>query len=843
VNWSEVSEEFTNVLAMPVARRATRLKALKETHPDLFQEVRTLLDAYNSAGDFLDEQAQPPLDFGSAEPAIVGSFEDPHPSVGTRLGSWEIIEPIGQGGMGGVYRVSRADGPFRQEAALKLIRKGFDTDDIVRRFRAERQILASLEHPGIARLIDGGTAPDGRPFLVMEFVRGAPLLDFVTSRRMDVPARLKLFREVCEAVQFAHRNLIVHRDLKPSNILVTDDGSARLLDFGISKVVSADGDGLTADLTGPIALMTPEYASPEQVRGERASTSSDVYSLGVILYELLSGQKPYRFRTRSITEILGVMTGPEPKKPSAAAGKERARLLTGDLDNVVQKAMARDVAQRYGSVEQLSEDLRRFLSGEPVLARPATAAYRVSKFVRRNRLAVGAAAALALSLVAGLAATAWQARLAREQRDRAEKRFDEVRGLAKSVVFELHEAIKDLPGSNAARLVLVDKALEYYNSLAAEMPDDPVLRQEMGRSYLRIGDVQGLPTYPNLGQSQEAMASFRRSTALARLNVMACPDSMEYEGDHISARHRIGVMYLGIGKADSARMVTELNLRDAEDLFRRYPDEPLPADLLSIMCGLQQEILMAMGDTLAAEGLMERRIEASRRAYKLRPAEERYQDSYVIDLYMAATFAERRHDWNRVSSLIRQCVERGEARHAQSPDNSTTIRHLAIFYEVLSSVFIHTARPDSAFVCLEKRQALLSGLADADPTDHQIQADLAFGEILIADAIQITRGPADALAQFKSAFRRYQAAAAGDTSDVLVITGVLLAIVKLGDCQLALNTSGAGRRGQSCREALASYETARRILAGVAARGPLQESMKSKLSEVELKIAAVKRSC
>ena len=231
--------------------------------------------------------------------------------------------------------------------------------------------------------------------------------------------------------------------------------------------------------------------------------------------------------------------------------------------------------------------------------------------------------ALALSMVAGLATTIWQARVAGMQRDRAEKRFEEVRSLAKSVVFDLHDAINELPGSNAARKVLVDKALEYYNSLAAEMPDDPVLRQEMGRSYLRIGDVQGLPTFPNLGQSREAMVSFRRSAELAQLNVVACPDSIDYMADFLRSRHRIGVMFLTMGETDSARVVATINRQDAEEFVKRFPEEPLPANLLAVTCGLLRQLIIEAGDTLTAETLIERRIEAcqiSRQQHCNKPA-------------------------------------------------------------------------------------------------------------------------------------------------------------------------------------------------------------------------------
>jgi serine/threonine protein kinase len=308
--------------------------------------------------------------------------------AGRHFGSYEIIREIGRGGLGAVYLAVRSDGEYRKEVALKLIRRGLDTDDILRRFRNERQILAQLDHPNIARLIDGGTTDDGLPFFVMEYVKGEPISTFCESHQLDTNQRLELFRKVCGAVTYAHQNLVIHRDLKPSNILVTDDGDPKLLDFGIAKLLTAESETFTQ--TAPaLRAMTPEYASPEQVRGERITTASDVYSLGVLLYELLTGEKPYRLKTRTTEEISRAITDQEPERPSTAI-RSNQRSLQGDLDNIVLMAMRKEPHRRYASAAALADDIRRHQEGLPIAARPNTFSYRTGKFIRRHRASVAA---------------------------------------------------------------------------------------------------------------------------------------------------------------------------------------------------------------------------------------------------------------------------------------------------------------------------------------------------------------------------------------------------------------------------------------------------------------------
>ncbi len=391
----------------------------------LRKEVESLLYFREQATGFIEEPVA-----SSAVELFAETLEDDR--AGQSFGAYQVVREIGRGGLGAVYLAARSDDEFRKEVALKVIRRGLDTDDILRRFRLERQILAQLEHPNIARLLDGGTTDDALPFFVMEHIQGEPINAYCDSRHLGLTARLELFRKVCAAVSYAHQNLVIHRDLKPSNILVTAEGEPKLLDFGIAKVLTPEGDFVTRTIPA-LRVMTPEYASPEQVRGEAMTTASDVYSLGVILYELLAGGKPYRLTTHQADEVSRAISTQEPIRPSVAlrgasfqlAGsrdlKSRATSLKGDLDNIILMALRKEPQRRYPSVERFSEDIRRHLAGLPVEARHDTFAYRAQKFVQRNKTGVAAAAIVFVTLVAGIVVTLFQAERVVAERNRARK--------------------------------------------------------------------------------------------------------------------------------------------------------------------------------------------------------------------------------------------------------------------------------------------------------------------------------------------------------------------------------------------------------------------------------------
>ena len=435
-DWSRLEALLDQALELPIDRRSTLLDQVGRDDPAVRERVEQLLAADAAAGDFLDDGAAAWLRGGpmtAAHGAGQGALD-----VGARVGPYRVIDELGRGGMGIVYRAERADGEFAQVVAIKLVQRGLDSDGTMR-FRRERQILAQLDHPAIARLLDGGLHTDGRPYFAMELVEGEPITTYCDRRRLSIEARLRLFCRVCEAVQYAHGRLIVHRDLKPANIFVTTTGELKLLDFGIAKLLTDDDPTEATELTGTgLRPLTPAYAAPEQLRGEPVSTATDVYTLGVILFELLTGRRPPGSASGGFDRT---SLDADPPRPSnlllpkdhddarsideiaharGLAPRALAARLAGDLDAIVLKALRREPHRRYVGAGPLAEDLDRFLQGRPVAAGPEGRRYRAGKFVRRHRVGIAVVVSLVLSLMGGLAATAWQARAKTLEAQKAE---------------------------------------------------------------------------------------------------------------------------------------------------------------------------------------------------------------------------------------------------------------------------------------------------------------------------------------------------------------------------------------------------------------------------------------
>ncbi len=442
-------------------------------------EVERLLEQHDTAAGFLEQSVWDLVDTADAKWERV------------LIGPYRVVRQLGHGGMGTVFLASREDAEFEQRVAIKLVRRGAAGDSLLQRFRQERQILAALEHPNIARLLDGGTTSGGVPYLVMEYVEGTPIDDYSREHALSIEARLRLFLPLCDAVQHAHRSLVIHRDIKPANVLVTADGVPKLLDFGIAKLTSAQTEGTVT------RLMTPDYASPEQLAGKLVTTATDVYSLGLLLFELLTGKRAFDGIQRTAET--------EPPRASSISG---LRALRGDLDRILLVALDPDPDRRYASVEKFADDVRRHLDGHPVAARGASLGYRTAKFVRRNKLFVAAAALSMVVAIAAFIAVLQQKRI-------AERRFEQVRSLAHAVVFDLHDAIARLPGSTSARELLVRHALGYLDALATESARNTPLQMELAGAYERVGDVQGMPYRANLGDTAGALVSYRKALKIA----------------------------------------------------------------------------------------------------------------------------------------------------------------------------------------------------------------------------------------------------------------------------------------------------------------------------------------
>jgi serine/threonine protein kinase len=573
--WDRVRALFDEALEHPAEERVAIVTAGSDGDEILLHEVLDLLTAHESTDTLLDAPALQTL----AE-----TPEVPEASMtGRRIGPFELEEEIGRGGMGVVYRARRVEGEFDQVVAVKILPLGYARGAVVNRFRAERQILARLDHPNIARLLDGGTTQEGLPYFVMEFVEGRRIDRYADEERLTVERRLDLFLTVCSAVQAAHQSLVVHRDLKPSNILVTADGSPKLLDFGIAKVLdplSADGDELTMTALRP---MTPDYASPEQIRGEPVTTASDVYSLGVILYELLAGRRPYRLSGQTASQVERTLEGRMPGRPSLAgmsssdgAGPDTVELafrrgtspdrlrrrLSGDLDNIVLKALSREPDRRYGSPERLAEDVHLHLDGRPVSARAPTVGYRSGKFARRHWPSVLSGILMLLSMAAGFGAARWQAGQTASAEAVAERRADEIRILASALVSDLDQDIAGLPGSEAVReealrraiatlerlaqeseqdreylapiavgrrklaelamlrgdgataLDQADRALRASSTLLEDRPESPAAQLSAATSHLAVADLLADPRWPGMRDERQALQHYREARDL-----------------------------------------------------------------------------------------------------------------------------------------------------------------------------------------------------------------------------------------------------------------------------------------------------------------------------------------
>jgi serine/threonine-protein kinase len=491
---------FDAALERPTSDRDAFVDSACAGDDELRDSVRRLLRAGKDVGERgLVE---------SAVRAATLSFAGPGDHSGRSLDRYRLLREIGHGGMGTVWLAERADDAYRGHVAIKLVRGGFATPELSRRFRDERQILADLRHPHVAALLDGGEAPDGTPYLVMEYIDGEAITTWAAQRGLSLLERLRLFRLVCDAVQHAHGSLVVHRDIKPSNILVSADGSPKLLDFGIAKLIDSDSQ---AETTAVERRLTPSYASPEQLRGERITVTTDVYSLGVLLYELLTGVHPFAPDGASTDEVRRRVLEVEPLRPSdvlrlpSARSILSPRVVEGDLDNIIAKAMSKEPERRYASVMQLSDDIGRMLAGQPVLARPASIGYRSRKFVRRHVQGLAAAALLVISLTAGLVTTLWQARRAVNARTAAESALAQSNEV-KNFLMRLFRASN--PSQNlGARITareLLDRGVQRVDSL----PGQPALQADLLETLARVE--------MSLGEYREAKNLFEREVGIRR---------------------------------------------------------------------------------------------------------------------------------------------------------------------------------------------------------------------------------------------------------------------------------------------------------------------------------------
>jgi serine/threonine protein kinase/tetratricopeptide (TPR) repeat protein len=747
--YRQAKEIFLRISELAQEERPRALAEATAGDAELRAEVESLLAHDRPVRSMGPERR----DLSAPAGATVRTHRD-EASPGGRIGPYRVLHELGSGGMGVVYLAVREEGRFRQHVALKVMKRGLDTDEILRRFEQERQLLAALNHPNIARLYDGGALPDGRPYFAMEHVDGLPIDEYCDRNRLSIVRRLDLFVAVCDAVQHAHRNLAVHRDLKPDNILVTADGVPKLLDFGIAKIINPELSLLAGDPTAPeVRLMTPEYASPEQIRGEHISTASDVYSLGVILFELMTGHRPYRLRSRVRAEIERVILEVEPERPSTAISRieevpegadedgttpttrtispesvcrdreerlERLRRrLAGDIDNIVLMALRKEPQRRYASAERFAEDIRRHLDGLPVTARGNGLSYRAGKFVGRHKAGVSVVAlvvvAACLAVVLGFvtldrkaararANAADVARQAAEGRaaneaERASRLVRQIGGLTDFYLGELHDGIATLRGSVEVRAAIAGRARDDLEALRAESGDDPGVLLKLAEAYQKLGEVQGGLRNPSLGMRENALVSLDTALEL-------CERILERSGGDRgdrSARRRKAMVLVVRGDLLAESEIESERDRGFEEVQRA--DKLAEALLVEDPAGAETRRVRAITlDALGKEFKRRDRVESARACYE-------------------------------------RSVRLREELARERPDDVQTRRDLSVGYNRLGGIAKEGFDPDDAEATAVHLEAALAwyqkaldirrGLLDESPENNREARDLAQAHLLV----------------------------------------------------------------------------------------------------------------
>jgi eukaryotic-like serine/threonine-protein kinase len=853
--WAQIREALYAVLDLEPDQRPDYLDRACTNDPTLRQEVESYILSHAE----VDIEFLKTIVVGDANSERV----DPrHSLVGRLIGPYRIVDEIGSGGMGEVYRAVRADDQYQKQVAIKVVRRGFDTDSGLRRFKAERQILASLDHPNIARLLDSGSTEDGLPYVVMELVGGKPIDEYCEGHNLSLVERLQLFRTVCATVHYAHQHLVVHRDLKPGNILVTEEGAPKLLDFGIAKLLAPEVFAQPVERTATLMrVMTPEFASPEQVRGETITTASDVYSLGVVLYRLLTGCSPYKMSSEAPHDIAREICESDPQKPSVAvtcvaetdsghaasvampsrvppSPQETQRLrrhLAGDLDNIVLMALRKEPLRRYASAAQLSDDIRRHLEGLPVVARKDTIGYRAGKFVTRHKLGVTAAVLVFVLLLAGMAAIVREARIAEANGRRAEKRFNDVRKLANSLLSDIYDSVRDLPGSTPSRKLIVDGALQYLDSLAQESAGDQSLQRELADAYEKVGRVQGGdPGQPNLGDTAGALSSFQKMLtvrqALAKANPNGVDDQIALARSY-RAISDLQVAYLGDVRAGLENCTQAVAI--AEAMSQAHPNDSnvtseLAADYekLGDIQGGGNGSAANLADVQAGLRNHTKALALVRELAAQAPANRHLQRNLAVSDYKIQNDLIQTGDRGAALLRAQEAIEIFE-RLAKQDNNASAQRDLAVGYFSFAALSQADGRFADALQYFRKEAQLLEPVVAADPKNVDYRTDLASAHASIGYTLCRTGYPREGLAGLRQALSEindlYQS---NRNSQIQATVGSIQ--IEFGD---ALERNG------QLDEALKSYLSGQAIYQTIFSADPADVNSRSTLAGIQNQMA------
>jgi eukaryotic-like serine/threonine-protein kinase len=726
---------FSAAIEMPPQDRAAYLTLESGGDAALIAEVQSLIDAHEQPGLFLDTVTH---EFRSQ------AFAASHAArgrLGERIGAYRIVGVLGAGGMGDVFKAVRDDDQYRAEVAIKLMRADVRSQLTEKRFKTERQILAGLDHRNIARLLDGGTTDSGVPYVVMELVCGQPIDAACDARQLGVRARVLLFLQVCAAVSYAHQHLIVHRDLKPNNILVTPDGSVKLLDFGIAKLLEAESStsvGASDPTATTLRAMTLEYASPEQVSGAQVTTASDVYSLGVILYRLLTGKSPYNVRTNDAARMAEILSDSTPTRPSHVE-----RTVDADLDNILLMALRKEPKRRYASVEQFANDLRHYLSGMPVYARGNSLGYRAGKFIRRRKVEISAVALVACALLGALVFSVREARIAEREREVAQKHFASVRNLANTMLVQLHDEMQSGAVSLKSRELMVKTSLEYLDALYEPGRSDALLQAELAEAYIKVASIQGSDTEANRGNFAGALDSYARAIALLTPLMEADPGNHRAGWALAHAYIEQAALLMVVRGPKSARDSAKDGVNLTEKFAPHITDEAQRLSRLVNAYVTQARILGFMGASVEAMHSLDQVIGVSETYWRAHPDDERAFQA-MGTAYNTAAFIDdpRLTDTaaidERVFSLMRKRMWADEKLLSLKPNDPEYQGRLSGTRYNIGLQLLARRKFEQALPLFEQAMPVAASAAALDPDDARAQYTVALYQTRLAHALFAT---------------------------------------------------------------------------------------------------------
>ncbi len=767
--WQQVKLVLATALELGPAERASYLDRTYAADASLRSDIAPLLASEERLKDQFLEGA------GLAAVAAAVISPDENFWVGRRVGPYQVVEQIGMGGMGEVYRAFRADDQYKKVVALKFVRAGQYSNEVLTRFKNERQILAGLDHPNLAKLLDGGTSEEGMPYFVMELIDGQPITRYCNQHDLSIRERLKLFMQVCSGVHYAHQHLIIHRDIKPGNILVTADGIPKLLDFGIAKIVDSGQSAGRSDATlTSFRILTPRYASPEQIKGEAMTIATDVYSLGVVLFELLTGRSPYECLNGNTQEVARDVCEKEPPRPSLAVlrppqpGDEKrsgafreishekvSKQLRGDIDNIVLMGLRKEPVRRYASANDLHEDIQRHLENIPVHARNDSVWYRTTKFVARHKAGVAASVLVMIAMLTGLIVTLHEARVARMERARAERRFNDVRKLANSLMFEVHDSIVDLPGTLPARKLLVNRALEYLDSLSQEASGDAGLQRELAAAYDRVGDLLGYSGAANLGDYAGALRSYEKALSIREASAAARPEDRQMQLELLNDYFRLSFALQGTG--DYAKALQ--HVQNGTTLAQRIAENHSEPEFRDFLAGFYWQA----GNISTQTGDYAHAAESYRKGASIRETIAKdVSASPLVRSHMAADYMCLARalagigDLPQASEVSQRGKEILEQLARSDPNNATLQEYLGEAYDVIAAIFQKQGKFEQSLDSFTKARDVFAKLSSADPTNSMARDNVALTEISIGDVLLGQGKIGASMAQIRAAISAFE---------------------------------------------------------------------------------------